>query len=156
MAPEKLAARDEKCAAPAHVTPLCGERTQNAGSTQMVGFLWNVRRDRADARVVPVSTTGEDQFGGKIVWLPQDEPCYELVLEKQVSGHYQGLPTVSIPSKWGCARFSGLNLNHRPRRFENSWNQIHPCSHAVRTSKLLHHDRGVQSSAVCAWMRRAL
>jgi hypothetical protein len=35
----------------------------------MVGFLWDVRRDRADARAVPESTTGEDQFywGGSIL-----------------------------------------------------------------------------------------
>jgi hypothetical protein len=69
MAREKWAARDEKCAAPARVTPLWGVMTQNAGTAQMVGFLWDVRRDRADARVVPVSTTGEDQLGGKMNWL---------------------------------------------------------------------------------------
>jgi len=29
--------------------------------------------------------------------VPQEEPCYEPDLEKQVSGQYHGLPTVSIP-----------------------------------------------------------
>ena len=53
--------------------PLCGVRTQNAETPQMVGFLWDVRRDRADARMVPVSTTGEDQLGGKTIWLAKQD-----------------------------------------------------------------------------------
>ncbi len=47
---------------------------------KMVGSLWDVRRDRADARVVPVSTTGENQFGGKTIWILKRNPLHN---EKQ-------------------------------------------------------------------------
>lgn len=66
---ENGAARDEKCAVSARVTPLWGVKTQNAGTAQIVGFFGDGRRNRAGARVVLESTTGEDQLGGKTNWL---------------------------------------------------------------------------------------
>ncbi len=59
---KKLAVRDEKCAAAARVTPLCGVRAQNAGSAQMVGFFRMFGEVVQTHGVAPVSTNGENQL----------------------------------------------------------------------------------------------
>ena len=51
----------------------------------MVGFLWDVRRDRADAGAVLESTTGEDQFGGKTVWLKFALPWADPIVNQKAA-----------------------------------------------------------------------
>lgn len=78
--------------------------------------------------MVPVSTTGEDQLGEKKELAPRDEPCYELVLEKQVSRQHHRLPTVSmaVETHWPWVSVINQSKAHSEVGLDHAKDRLHP------------------------------